>query len=104
MGENVIWRLRDGKTDRSLLKKLPDDPATPLLGIDAEEMKIPRGTCTPRFTDVAFIGVKTQKPSTGQGGTDKGDIYAHSGGSFSSRKERDPTCLKQHGPGWLRAK
>ena len=50
------------KTEWGFLKKLPEDPAIRLLGVDAKEMKSPREICTPRFTAAAVPVAKTQKP------------------------------------------
>ena len=47
------------KTGDSL--ELPHDPAIPLLGIDTEETRTKRDTCTSMFTVALFIIVKTWK-------------------------------------------
>ena len=45
----TVWRLlKKLKTD------LPYDPAIPLLGIQAEEIRIEKDTCTPMFTAALF--------------------------------------------------
>ena len=41
--------------------KLPYDPTIPLLGIDPEETKIEKDTCTPLFTAALFTIARTWK-------------------------------------------
>ena len=61
--EKTVWRF---------LKKLgikpPYDPTIPLLGIDPEEAKIEKDTCTPLFISALFTIARTWKqprcPST----------------------------------------
>ena len=61
--EKTVWRF---------LKKLgikpPYDPTIPLLGIDPEEAKIEKDTCTPLFIAALFTIARTWKqprcPST----------------------------------------
>ena len=48
----TVWRV---------LKKLPYDPAIPLLGIHIKEMRIERGTCTPMFIAAQFLITRTRK-------------------------------------------
>ena len=51
-----MWRLlKKLKTD------LPYDPAIPLLGIQAEEIRIEKDTCTPMFTAAVFTIAGTWK-------------------------------------------
>ena len=60
---------------RRFLKKLkielPYDPEIPLLGIDTEETRIERDTCTPVFIAALFTIARTWKqlkcPSTEKG-------------------------------------
>ena len=60
------------KTIRRFLKKLgikpPHDPAVTLIGIYPEEIKIEKGTCTPKFIVALFTIARTWKqprcPST----------------------------------------
>ena len=55
-----VWR-----TVRRFLKKLeielPYDPAIPLLGINTEETRMERDTCTPMFIATLFIIARTWK-------------------------------------------
>ena len=39
--------------------ELPYDPAIPLLGINTEETRIERDTCTPMFTEALFTIART---------------------------------------------
>ena len=43
----------------TLKSLLPYDPAIPLLGIDTEETRIERDTCTPMFIAALFIIART---------------------------------------------
>ena len=43
------------------LKKLPYDPAIPLLGIHTKEIRIERDTCTPMFITALFTITRTWK-------------------------------------------
>ena len=51
VSENANWYSHYGETVWRFLKKLeielPYDPAIPLLGIQTEETRIERDTCTP---------------------------------------------------------
>ena len=55
-----LWR-----TVQRFLKKLeielPYDPAIPLLGINTEETRLERDTCTPMFITALFIIARTWK-------------------------------------------
>ena len=46
---------------KKLLRKLPYDPAIPLLGIHTEETRSERDTCTPMFVAALFIIARTWK-------------------------------------------
>ena len=46
----TVWRF---------LKKLPYDPAIPLLGMHTKETRIERDTCTPMFFAALFIIART---------------------------------------------
>ena len=48
----TVWRF---------LKKLPYDPAIPLLGIHTKETRTERDTCTPMFITALFIIARTRK-------------------------------------------
>ena len=48
----TVWRF---------LKKLPYDPAIPLLGIHTKETRTERDTCTPMFITALFIIARTWK-------------------------------------------
>ena len=50
----TVWRFL-----KKLEIELPYDPAIPLLGIDTEETRIERDTCTPMFTAALFIIART---------------------------------------------
>ena len=55
-----LWRT----VWRSLKKleiELPYDPEIPLLGVNTEETRIERGTCTPVFIAALFITARTWK-------------------------------------------
>ena len=41
--------------------ELPYDPAIPLLGINTEETRTERDTCTPMFTEALFTTARTWK-------------------------------------------
>ena len=47
----------------SFFKKLPYDPAIPLLGIYSEKTIIQNGTCTPIFTEALVTLARTRKQS-----------------------------------------
>ena len=49
---STVWRF---------LKKLPYDPAIPLLGIHTKETRSERDMCTPRFITALFITTRTWK-------------------------------------------
>ena len=49
------------KNNYSFRIKLPYDPATPLLGVYAEEIKIEKDTCSPMFIAGLFTIVRTWK-------------------------------------------
>ena len=51
-----MWRFL-----KKLDIELPYDPAIPLLGIQTEETRIERDTCTPMFIAALFIRAKTWK-------------------------------------------
>ena len=50
-----------GDSLKNLEKKLPYDPAIPLLGIYTEETRIERDTCAPTFTEALFTIARTWK-------------------------------------------
>ena len=50
-----------GNSFKNLEKKLPYDPAIPLLDIYTEETRIERDTCAPMFTAALFTIAKTWK-------------------------------------------
>ena len=52
----TVWRFLE-----KLEIELPYDPATPLLGIHTEEIRIERDTCTPMFIAALFTIAKTWK-------------------------------------------
>ena len=52
----TVWRFL-----KKLELELPYDPAIPLLGIDTEEIRIERDTCTPVFITALFIIARTWK-------------------------------------------
>ena len=51
-----MWRFL-----KKLQIELPYDPATPLLGIHTEEIRIERDTCTPMFFAALFMIARTWK-------------------------------------------
>ena len=51
-----MWRLL-----KKLEIELPYDPAIPLLGIDTEETRIERDTCTPVYIAALFTVARTWK-------------------------------------------
>ena len=51
-----MWRFL-----KKLEVELPYNPAIPLLGIDTEETRIERDTCTPMFTAALFTIARTWK-------------------------------------------
>ena len=51
-----MWRLLE-----KLEIELPYDPAIPLLGINTEETRIERDTCTPMFIAALFTVARTWK-------------------------------------------
>ena len=52
----IVWRVLE-----KLEIELPNNPAIPLLGINTEETRIERDTCTPVFIAALFITVRTWK-------------------------------------------
>ena len=52
----TVWRFL-----KKLEIELPYDPAIPLLGINTEETRIERDTCTPMFIAALFIITRTWK-------------------------------------------
>ena len=54
----TVWRFL-----KKLKRKLPRDPAIPLLGNYPEKSIIQKDTCTPMFTVALFTIAKTQKQS-----------------------------------------
>ena len=52
----TVWRFL-----KKLEIELPYDPAIPLLGIQTEETRIERDTCTPMFIAALFIIARTWK-------------------------------------------
>ena len=46
---------------KSLLIKVKEDPAIPLLGMHTEETRMERDTCTPMFIAALFIIASTRK-------------------------------------------
>ena len=55
-----LWRIVR-RFLKKLERKLPYDPAIPLLGIHTKETRIERDTCTPMFITALFIIVRTRK-------------------------------------------
>ena len=56
----ALWRTV-WKFLKKLKIELPYDPAIPLLGIQTEETKIERDTCTPMFIAALFVIARTWK-------------------------------------------
>ena len=56
MQNSAVWRFL-----KKMEIELPYDPAIPLLGIQTEETRIERDTCTPMFIAALFIRAKTWK-------------------------------------------
>ena len=52
----TVWRFL-----KKLQIELPYDPAIPLLGVDTEETRTERATCTPMFIAALFIIARTWK-------------------------------------------
>ena len=52
----MVWRVL-----KTLGIKPPYDPGIPVLGINPEETKIEKDTCTPMFTAALFTTARTQK-------------------------------------------
>ena len=52
----IVWRFL-----KKLETELPYDPAIPLLGINTEETRIERDTCTPMFIAALFTIARTWK-------------------------------------------
>ena len=52
----TVWRFL-----KKLEIELPYDPTIPLLGIQTEETRMERGTCTPMFIAALFIIARTWK-------------------------------------------
>ena len=68
VGRNVNWYSPFGEQYGDSLKKLPYDPAIPLLGIYLEKAIIQKDTCTPMFIAALFTIARTweqpKSPST----------------------------------------
>ena len=55
----MVWRLL--KTLKILRKKLPYDPAIPILGIYSEKIIIQKDACIPMFIVILFAIARTWK-------------------------------------------
>ena len=56
--EEKLYLLVEG-VGAGVIKKLPYDPAIPLLGIHTKETRSERDTCTPMFIAALFVIART---------------------------------------------
>ena len=59
--QKIYFGTRSNRTIYLKIPELPYDPAIPLLGIQTEETRIERDTCTPMFIAALFIIARTWK-------------------------------------------